>query len=94
MKKCERLSAYNIFMNKWGIDAQIMMCIEEMSELTKELCKLHRFSNDEGVINNIKEELADVQNCIEQLCVYYGEKDIENIRDSKINRTLNKINKN
>ena len=29
----------------WGEEAQIRMCIEEMSELTKELCKYLRYKN-------------------------------------------------
>ena len=31
---------YKRCIDVWGEDAQIKMCIEEMSELTKELCKM------------------------------------------------------
>ena len=71
------------------------MCIEEMSELTKELCKFSRCVGDkektEVVINNIREEIADVLNMVEQIQVYFGEKEIEDIREFKINRTMSKI---
>ena len=44
----------------WGEDAQIRMCIEEMSELTKELCKYMRVLRNENVdpskLEEIKEE--------------------------------------
>ena len=78
----------------WGIDAQIKMCIEEMSELTKALCKLERVkgtSQEDAVLANIKEEIADVLNMAEQLEYYFGEEEIENIRKQKIERTLKKI---
>ena len=50
--------------SKYGIDAQVQMCIEEMSELTKELCKWFR---DKGDINHISEEIADVEIMLEQM---------------------------
>ena len=38
---------YKQFLDAWGYQAQSIMCIEEMSELTKELCKLDRYKDDE-----------------------------------------------
>ena len=55
---------------RWGEDAQIRMCIEEMSELTKELCKYDRTvgtDKEQQTIAAIKEEIADVLNMVEQL---------------------------
>ena len=74
----------------WGIDAQIKMCIEEMSELTKALCKYKRYG-DEKAIENIKEELADVFNCVEQLSYHFGYDDIEKIRCEKMERAMKKF---
>ena len=86
---------YQFFIDKWGIDAQMLMAVEEMSELTKELCKLNRFKDNneksKEIINNIKEEIADVINMAEQLEYYFGEQDIEKIRKEKIERTLKRI---
>lgn len=86
---------YEFFINKWGIDSQMLMAIEEMSELTKELCKLRRYENDKekvkDITENIKEEIADVLNMAEQLEYYFGEEEIERIRKQKIERTLKKI---
>lgn len=88
---------YQMFIDNYGIDSQILMCIEEMSELTKELCKINRYvgTDKEGqIIENIREEIADVLNMAEQLEYYYGEEEIEKIRKSKIDRFLNNQNNN
>ena len=40
------------------------------------------------VYKNIQEEIADVLNMVEQLEVYYGTEEIEDIRKEKIDRTM------
>ena len=83
---------YHAFVTKYGERSQRMQCIEEMSELIKELCKLERYKGtdkEKAVIENIKEEIADVLNMVEQLEYVYGEEDIEKIRDAKIARGKN-----
>ncbi|MFR0781290.1 MAG: hypothetical protein ACLSH8_17045 [Zhenhengia sp.] len=54
---------------KYGPDMQQNVAIEEMSELTKELCK-----NKRGEDNylNIAEEIADVQIMLEQLILIHN----------------------
>ncbi len=88
--------AYKKFLDVWGEDAQIMMAIEEMSELTKELCKYLRYKNFneksvEDVLPNINEEIADVLNCVEQLEILFDSDLINTIRKAKIERTLKKV---
>lgn len=88
---------YEKFLDTWGQEAQERMAIEEMSELTKELCKKIRYERDafEEVsqekkaknIENIREEIADVLNMTEQLEIYYGIDQIEKIREDKMKRT-------
>jgi len=83
------LSVYKECIDRWGIDSQVNMCIEEMSELTKALCKYRRYGNDASVIENIKEEIADVLNMVEQIQYYFVSddiKEIEKIKDKKIER--------
>ena len=90
--------AYQKFLDAWGQEAQERMAIEEMSELTKELCKKIRLvrddfaeKNDERLnktIQNVKEEIADVLNMAEQLEIFYGIEEIEKIREEKMVRTL------
>ena len=85
----------------WGEDAQIRMCIEEMSELTKELCKYMRVLRNENVDTsklaeikeNIREETADVLNCAEQMSLMFGEERVCEIRKQKVERCIKKINK-
>ena len=89
----EFLKHYKFFINTFGIDSQLDMCIEEMSELIKEIVKLKRYQkfNPEKVDQtkqNIKEELADVINCVEELAYYYGDDEVEEIRKQKIERAL------
>ena len=88
---------YNQFLTAWGIEAQTNMAIEEMSELTKELCKLNRAKNDpekaEKVRKNIQEEIADVLNMVEQLQLFYGKDEIDKQRDYKINRTQERLSR-
>ena len=85
--------AYKKFLNEWGYDAQSLMCIEEMSELTKELCKYYRkgeMNCDGELKDHICEEIADVQNMVDQLQYIFGEEKVDKYRDYKIGRT-NKI---
>ena len=77
----------------WGEDAQIKMCIEEMSELTKELCKNWRKSTKDTPeqIEHICEEIADVQNMIDQMQLIFGAERVEEIRKEKIARTQKRL---
>lgn len=69
---------------KYGIEAQTMMAIEEMSELTKEICKIKRGQFDREYI---LEEMADVQIMLWQMNIIFGdpeewiEKKIERLED-------------
>ena len=70
--------------SKYGIDAQVQMCIEEMSELTKELCKWFR---DKGDINHISEEIADVEIMLEQMKQFFNlQDDVERYKTFKLGR--------
>lgn len=90
--------AYEKFLKEWGQESQERMAIEEMSELTKELCKKIRLLRDDfaerdneklkKTIEHVKEEIADVLNMAEQLQFFYGIDEIEKIRKEKIKRTL------
>ena len=94
MSEIDRKKAYQTFLDSWGEKAQIMMCVEEMSELTKALCKYLRFKKHgipDDLDYNIKEEIADVFNMINQLKMIFGEEEIMKIADEKIERTLKKL---
>ena len=71
-------------------DKQLIVAIEELSELQKELCKTLR-----GNINkeNIIEELADVLIMLDQVKIYFKIEDdeIRDIIDQKIERTKERL---
>lgn len=71
-------------------EKQINICIEEMSELTKALCKHNRGKTD---IENIKEEIADVHIMLMQMLMFFeiDEEEFLKIVDFKINRTKERL---
>lgn len=89
----KNIEFYKRCIDVWGEDAQIKMCIEEMSELTKELCKNWRKSTKDTLeqIKNICEEIADVQNMIDQMQLIFGVQEVEKIRKEKIERTQKRL---
>ena len=81
----------------WGKETQIRMCIEEMSELTKELCKYLRYKSFEPeklekVKENIIEETADVLLCAQQIQLMFGKNEVEKEMDYKLNRVEKRVN--
>ena len=69
---------------KWGSRLQLIVAVEEMSELTKEICKFNRGKAD---ISAIAEEIADVSIMLEQLKLIFGCADeVEEYIDYKIKR--------
>ena len=80
---------------------QIIIWIEEMSELTKELCKWHRQYDEldgditEELLNNIKGEVTDVTVCLDQIkfIIDFLEDELMKIYKEKIDRQLERIKK-
>lgn len=90
----ENREFYKRCIKVWGEDAQIKMCIEEMSELTKELCKNWRKgkANTPEQIKHIQEEIADVQNMADQMQMIFGEAQVDEFRRMKKERTEKRLN--
>ena len=65
----------------WGKQSQLVICMEETAELTKELSKnLRGQDNDLG----IAEEIADVEIMLEQLKLIFDIRpDVENMKKRK-----------
>ncbi len=73
----------------FGAQAQVMMAIEEMSELTKELCK-----NSRGQENttHIAEEIADVEIVLRQMVMLFDcAGQVETFRRYKLERLAGRI---
>ena len=71
---------------------QIIVAIEELSELQKELCKMLRNGNTDN-IEHIKEEIADVSIMLDQLVYYFkiDKEDLLKIQTEKLNRTKERL---
>ncbi len=90
---------YELFENTYGTENEIRICIEEMSELTKALCKYLRYNDrniggvsDEKRVKakeDVIEECADVIICAEQIKRIFGKDEVEKIMDYKIQRGRN-----
>lgn len=80
----------DIVISKYGVDHQVIVAIEELSELQKELCKFIRRS---GNLSNIAEEIADVQLMLFQMQTVFGihQEDVDKRIKYKIDRTINEI---
>jgi len=59
---------YKLALSTWGLNAQIDMCIEEMSELMQAFSKYKRGIGD---VNQIAEEMADVSIMLEQMALAF-----------------------
>lgn len=75
---------YAAAVKKYGKISQLIMCMEEMAELTKEISKSIR-----GVDNSsaISEEIADVEIMLEQLrVIYHNRSEVDTIKADKLRR--------
>lgn len=87
----ERKVIYEMAITKYGQMNQIIKAVEEMSELTKELCKL-LVNDSKYSIECIAEEIADVTIMMEQLRLIFDINDeVCTMMDSKIRRLENRI---
>jgi len=87
----DRQRVYKKTIEKYGEDMQLMIAVEELAELQKEIIKWIRFGMRRDCII---EEIADVEIMIEQTIMMLNIKvtDIEHIKDCKIKRLSNKFN--
>jgi len=93
----ENWKVFNLYkqaVNLWGEDLQLRMAIEEMSELTQEICKLSRYEtcNYPQIIQRIAEEVADVEIMLEQIKVMFNIFDeVYQFRNKKLERLAQMI---
>ena len=64
MEECGKVDVLETALVCFGIEAQRLKCIEEMAELTKELCK---DAFGKGDREHIAEEIADVKIMLAQM---------------------------
>lgn len=88
----EVTDTYKQAIETYGVRAQKLMAIEEMSELTKEICKDFR-----GKLNreHLVEEMADVLIMLDQLLLMYkvSEEEIVSMCTRKMKRLKERLEK-
>ncbi len=70
-KQLEEMSSLDVYsraVKHYGTTSRLLLTMEEMSELTKELCKHTRGRNNTAAIT---EEMADVEIMLEQLKIVF-----------------------
>lgn len=87
-------------MDRYGIERQSLVAMEELSELQKAISKLVRNPEEKtkplefkGLRHNLIEEMADVIICMDQLKEFYGidHLDIQHVIDSKQTRQRRRL---
>lgn len=89
--KSSFIESLHVIANTYGISNQALKLIEETSEYNQALCKLLTGSEQKNIVENIKEELADILVVALQLRYLIGEIDIDSIMSKKVQRQLNRI---
>ena len=78
---------YEKAIETYGKEMQMIVAMEEMSELTKELSKCLRKKEA-----NVAEEMADVMIMLQQLLIIFNnEREVELIMQQKIDRLRNRL---
>lgn len=87
--KSHQIETCKSIANHYGREHQVLIAIEEMSELTKELCKyFRRYDRKKEIV----EEVADAQIMLEQLIELFGiEGDVDKMIDYKLNRQIRRM---
>ena len=101
------IEIFDKYIKSYGETGEVIICIEEMSELTKELAKYIRYKNYlskyeteenllklEEIKKNIIEECADVLICASQIRHIFGEKEVDDMVTKKLQKGVNQLEKN
>lgn len=92
MTETERKEILKATLHKYGLEAQLDVAIEELSELMKAIIKYKRLGYRFDVIENLCEETADVQIMLDQLRMFLNFETAE-IEEEKLYRLSRRINK-
>lgn len=87
--KSNQIETCRSIANHYGKEHQVLIAIEEMSELTKELCKyFRRYDRKKEII----EEVADAQIMLEQLIELFSiNNEVDRMIDYKLNRQIRRM---
>lgn len=76
---------------KYGVEKQLLVCMEEPAELIQAISKVERYPEDSTRMQDLIEEMADVTICLEYLKLIYNIRQEE--LDEWINRKVKRISK-
>lgn len=82
---------YEQLIEKFGVENQILKCVEELNELGQALCKVNsRDTNKALATKSVIEEIADVEIMLEQIKLILGieESDVKKMKSYKLHRTV------
>lgn len=86
----DKAKVISVALHGYGAEKQRIKCIEELSELQKELCK---DAIGKGSRFHIVEEIADVEIMLAQMKIHYGaEKDVEAVKAQKLKQLAKSLN--
>lgn len=91
-------SVYKRAVDKWGNESQMNMMTEEIGELLQAISKFRRAHDKSDEVkqkafDHVCEEVADVENMINQFRYMFDADLIDKYKEEKLERTLNKLNK-
>lgn len=85
----ERVKTYTNALCRYGMNAQMVVALEELSECQKEICKILRGGGD---LEHLSEEIADATIMLEQLRLIFSINDLVGKKmDEKILRLENRL---
>ena len=88
----EKEEIYLKLIQKFGVENQSVVAVEELSELQKEVCKMLRKI---GNVHNLAEEIADTLIVIEQLMLIHDcESEVVLLKQQKLQRVYERYLKN
>lgn len=81
----------------YGVQAQMSQTIQEMAELIQAITKFQSadylpHEKQVAVRDNLIEEIADVEIMIDQMKIMFGELDVSQLREYKLERLLERMN--
>lgn len=86
-----RRLAYQRAVSKYGEELQLIVAIEELSELQKEICKILRGKGDR---NHLLEEVADVTVMLEQIEMIFDlTHSVNSVVCEKVERLIRRMDK-
>lgn len=86
----ESIELYARALSEWGYEAQRNMLIEEIGELLNAFAKFPRGRSSMG---DVIEELADVSIMVEQMALHFGWSRYKTIREQKLQRLKERLEK-